>query len=65
MTKGSTSLLTGVKTGTGTMETSVSVPQKARNRLLYNTAISLWGIYPRDSIPYHRELRPCSLPFFS
>lgn len=58
------SLLVEVKTGAAPVETSVVVPQKARNRLIHDTVVSLVVIHPRDSISYYRELCPCSLPFY-
>ena len=41
-------LLVGMQTGAAALENSVEVPQKIKNRLPYDPAIGLLGIYPRD-----------------
>ena len=49
-------LLVGMQIGAVTLENSVEVPQKIKNRpTLYDPAIALLGIYPRDTgILMHR-----------
>ena len=42
-------LLVGMQTGAATLENSVEVPQKIKIDLLYDPAIALLGIYPRDT----------------
>ena len=42
-------LLVGMQTGTATLENSMEVPQKIKNKLPYDPAIALLGIYPRDT----------------
>ena len=42
-------LLVGMQTGAATLEDSVEVPQKIKNRLPYDPAIALLGIYPRGT----------------
>ena len=42
-------LLVGIQTGAATLENSMEVPQKIKNRLPYDPAIALLGIYPRDT----------------
>ena len=42
-------LLMGVQTGAATLENSVEVPQKLKTDLTYDPAITLLGIYPRDT----------------
>ena len=42
-------LLVGIQTGAATLENSMEVPQKIENRLPYDPAIALLGIYPRDT----------------
>jgi len=41
-------LLMGMQTGVTTVENSMEVPQKVKNRLPYNLAIALLGIYPKE-----------------
>ena len=42
-------LLAGMQTGTATLENSMEVPQKLKIELLYDAAIALLGIYPKDT----------------
>ena len=42
-------LLVGWQTGAATLENSVEVPQNLKIDLLYDPAIALLGIYPRDT----------------
>ena len=42
-------LLVGIQTGAATLESSMEVPQKIKNRTPYDPAIALLGIYPRDT----------------
>ena len=42
-------LLVGMQTGRATLENSVEVPQKIKNRITYDPAIALLGIHPRDT----------------
>ena len=39
----------GMQAGAATLENSMEVPQKIKNRTTYNPAIALLGIYPRDT----------------
>ena len=49
-------LLVGMQTG-ATLENSVEVPQKMKNRATYNPAIALLGIYPRATgVLMHRGI---------
>ena len=41
--------LVGMQTGAATLENSMEVPQKTKNRTTYDPAIALRGIYPRDT----------------
>ena len=43
------SLLVGMQAGAATLENSMEVPQKTKNRTTYDPAIALLGIYPRDT----------------
>ena len=38
-----------MQAGAATLENSMEVPHKTKNRLPYNPAIALLGIYPRDT----------------
>ena len=38
-----------MQAGAATLETSMEVPQKTENRITYDPAIALLGIYPRDT----------------
>ena len=42
-------LLVGMQTGAATLENSMEVPQKTKNRIPYNLEIALIGIYLRDT----------------
>ena len=42
-------LLVGMQTGAATLENSMEVPQKIKNRTTYDSVIALLGIYPRDT----------------
>ena len=42
-------LLVVMQIGAATLENSVEVPQKIKNRPTYDPAIALLGIYPRDT----------------
>ena len=42
-------LLVEMQTGAATLENSMEVPQKTKNRTTLNPAIALLGIYPRDT----------------
>ena len=49
-------------TGIATLENSMEVPQKIKNRTTYDPAISLLGIYPRDTgVLFGRDT--CTLVF--
>ena len=50
--KNSFALLVGIQTGAATLENSMEVPQKLKIELLYDPAIALLGIYPRDPGAY-------------
>ena len=39
----------GIQAGAATLEYSMEVPQKLKIELLYDPAIALLGIYPRDT----------------
>ena len=39
----------GMQAGAATLENSMEVPQKTKNRIPYDPAIALLGIYPRDT----------------
>ena len=41
-------LLVGMQTGTATVESSMEIPQKIKNRSTFSPAIPLLGIYPRQ-----------------
>ena len=45
--KGSPSALLKMQNGVATVENSMEVPQKVKNRTTYNTAIALLGIYSK------------------
>lgn len=55
------SLLVGVQTHESTLETSVAVSQKTRNRLSYDSAMPLLDICTKDLLSYYRD--PCSSMF--
>ena len=40
--------LVGMQTGAATLENSMEVSQKVKNRTPYDPAIALLGIYPKD-----------------
>ena len=42
-------LLVGMQTGAAALGNSVEVPQKIKRELLYDPAIALLGIYPKDT----------------
>ena len=42
-------LLVGMQTGAATLENSMEVPQKTKNRTTLHAAMALLGIYPRDT----------------
>ena len=42
-------LLVGMQAGAATLENSMEVPQKTKNRLPYDPAIALLGVYSRDT----------------
>ena len=42
-------LLVAMQAGTATLENSMEVPQKTKNRITLDPAIALLGIYPRDT----------------
>ena len=42
-------LLVEMQTGAATLENSMEVPQKIKNRTTYDPAIVLLGIYPKDT----------------
>ena len=42
-------LLVGLQTGAATLENSMEVPQKVKNRATYGPAIALLVIYPKDT----------------
>ena len=45
----SLALLVGMQTGAATLENSMEVPQKIKNRTTLDPAIALLGIYPQDT----------------
>ena len=42
-------LLVGMQVATATLENSVEVPQKVKIELPYDPAITLLGVYPKDT----------------
>ena len=48
-------LLVGMQAGAATLENSMEVPQKVKNRLPYGPALALLGIYPRDTVMLFRR----------
>ena len=42
-------LLVGMQAGAATLENSLEVTQKTKNRTIYDPAIALLGIYPHDT----------------
>ena len=42
-------LLVGMQVGAATLENSVEIPQEIKNKLPYDPAIALLGIYPKDT----------------
>ena len=48
--KGNSLALLGLQTGAVTLENSVEVPQKIKNRITYDPAIAVLGIYPEDIV---------------
>ena len=42
-------LFVGMQTGAATVENSMEVPQKIKDRTTYNPPIALLGIYPKDT----------------
>ena len=42
-------VLLGMQAGVATLENSMEVPQKTKNRTTLDPAIALLGIYPRDT----------------
>ena len=55
-------LLVGIQTGAATLENSMEVPQKTKNRTTLDPAVALLGIYPRDTGVLFR--RDTSTPMF-
>ena len=46
-----------MQAGAATLENSMEVPHKTKNRLPYNPAIALLGIYPRDTgVLFQRDI---------
>ena len=45
----SPTLLVGMQAGAATLENSMDVPQKVKIELPYDPAITLLGIYPKDT----------------
>ena len=41
--------MVGIQVGTSTLENSVEVPQKVKNRATLDSAIALLGIYPKST----------------
>ena len=41
-------LLVGMQTGTATVESSMEIPQKIKNRSAFDPEIPLLGIYPKE-----------------
>ena len=56
-------LLAGVQIGAATMENSMAVPQKIKNRTTIWSAMPLLGIYPKEQNQYFKKISaaPCSL----
>ena len=42
-------LLVGIQTGAATVESSVEIPQKIKNGSVFDPAIPLLGIYPKET----------------
>ena len=54
----SNALLVGMQTGATTVENSMEFPQNIRNELLFDPAIPLLGIYPKNpKSPIPKNLR--------
>ena len=50
-------LLVGMQTGAATLENSMEVPQKIKNKLPHNPAIALLGIHPKETgVLIHRGI---------
>ena len=49
MTEYKTNNNMGMRAGAATLENSMEVPQKTKNRTTYYPAIALLGIYPQDT----------------
>ena len=51
-------LLVGMQAGAATLENSMEVPQKIKNRTTLDPAIALLGIYPRETgVLFRRDTR--------
>ena len=44
-----TTLLVGIQVGAATLENSVEVPKKLKMELPYDPAITILGVYPKDT----------------
>ena len=56
--------LVGMQAGAATLENSMEAPQKTKNRIPYDPAIALLGIYPRDTgVLFWRDT--CTLMFIA
>jgi hypothetical protein len=53
----------GLQTDTTTLEINLEVPQKLEIDLPKDPTIPLLGIYPKDALPYHRDM--CSTMFIA
>ena len=51
-------LLVGMQTGTATVENSLEIPLKTRNKPPYEPAILLLGIYPEETKIEERHMYP-------
>ena len=51
-------LLVGMQVGTATLENSVEVLKKLKIELLYDPAIALLGIYPKDTDVVKGHMHP-------
>ena len=47
--RNSLALLVGMQTDAATLENSMEVPQKVKNRITLQPTIALLGIYPKDA----------------
>ena len=62
--KGEPFYTVGGNVGAATLESSMEVPQKVKNRTTLNPAIALLGIYPKDTEVVKRR-STCTLMFIT